>query len=208
VRVLGIDPGSAVTGWGVVEASPLGIRYLASGTISTRGCGSFAARLHRICDRVRALARQWAPQAAGLERAFVARNVQAAFRLGEARGAVLVGLAAEGVEIHEYAPAAVKLAVAGFGRADKEQVGRGIARLLRVNGAMPRDASDALAVALCHLHGARFAERVRHATDGARGDRSDPRRPSAAGVSGPVRARRSVRVRPPGGNAGMSGGGA
>jgi crossover junction endodeoxyribonuclease RuvC len=163
VRVLGIDPGSGVTGWGVVETSPLGIRYVASGTISTRGCVSFADRLHCICDRVRALARQWSPQSAGLERAFVARNVQAAFRLGEARGAVLVGLAAEGVEVHEYAPAAVKLAVAGFGHADKEQVGRGIARLLHVNETMPRDASDALAVAVCHLHGARLSEQLRKA---------------------------------------------
>ena len=113
MRVLGIDPGSAVTGWGVVERSGHRVRYVASGTISTRGCQTFAARLFRIHDRIRGLVREWAPHAIGLERAFVARNVQSAFRLGEARGAALVGAAAEGVEVHEYTPAAVKLAVAG-----------------------------------------------------------------------------------------------
>jgi len=191
VRILGIDPGSVVTGWGVVEASPLGARYVASGTISTRGCASFAERLQRICDHVRALVRQWAPHAAGLERAFVARNVQAAFRLGEARGAVLVGLAAEGVDVHEYAPAAVKLAVAGHGRADKEQVGRGIAHLLGVTQALPRDASDALAIALCHLHGARFSERLRDVTRRGR----DLRMASRAGTRRSVGAARLIALR-------------
>lgn len=205
MRVLGIDPGSGVTGWGVVEASPLGVRYVASGTISTRGCASFAERLHRICDRVRALAREWAPQAAGLERAFVARNVQAAFRLGEARGAVLVGLAAEGVEVHEYAPATVKLAVTGSGRADKEQVGRGIARLLHVNDAMPWDASDALAIALCHLYGARLSEQVRNATQRAR---MEPRLSKPAVARSPLGARASVVSRRPKGTVRIRGGGA
>ncbi len=206
MRVLGIDPGSAVTGWGVVEMSPLGIRYVASGIITTRGCASFADRLHRICDGVRALARQWAPQAAGLERAFVARNVQAAFRLGEARGAVLVGLAAEGVDVHEYAPASVKLAVAGFGRADKEQVGRGVTRLLHVSENMPRDASDALAIALCHLHGARLATQLRQAMGRTR---TNVRRSTLMGAArASVAPRGRIAARRPRGPLGVRGGGA
>lgn len=160
MRVLGIDPGSGVTGWGVVERSARGVRYIASGTISTRGCDSFAARLRRIHDQIRAVVRQWSPDAVGLERAFVARNVQSAFRLGEARGAALVGIAAEGVEVHEYTPAAVKLAVAGSGRADKVQVGRGINQLLGLEEQLPHDATDALAVAVCHVHASRLAVRL------------------------------------------------
>jgi crossover junction endodeoxyribonuclease RuvC len=169
-----------VTGWGVIEASPRGVSYLASGTIDARRGGSFAGRLHRICDRVQALVREWAPHVVGLERAFVARNVQAAFRLGEARGAVLVGAAAEGVLVHEYAPAAVKLAVTGSGRADKEQVGRGIAHLLGIDERLPRDASDALAVALCHVYASRFAQRVQQAAgDSRRGAKGRPPKPGA-----------------------------
>jgi crossover junction endodeoxyribonuclease RuvC len=166
VRVLGIDPGSSVTGWGVVERARGGVRYVASGTISARGCRSFASRLLRIHDELRGVLRQWEPQAVGIERAFVARNVQSAFRLGEARGVALAGAAAEGVDVYEYTPATVKLAVAGSGRADKGQVGRGIARLLGIDEPHPRDASDALAVAICHLHATRFARGVRAAAQG------------------------------------------
>jgi crossover junction endodeoxyribonuclease RuvC len=162
VRVLGIDPGSWTTGWGVVERSSSEIRYLASGTINTRGCESFTARLKRIHEGIKLVLRQWAPQEVGVEAGFVARNVQAAFRLGEARGAVLVGAAGEGVDVYEYAPAAVKLAVAGSGRADKEQVARGVARLLGIDGSkLGRDATDALAVAVCHLHTAQLSDKLR-----------------------------------------------
>jgi len=161
VRVLGVDPGSGTTGWGVVERSGRKIEYLASGTIQTRGSRSFAARLQRIYEGIRVVLKQWRPHAVGLEGAFVARNVQAAFRLGEARGAVLVGAAVEGVDVYEYAPAAVKLAVAGSGRADKEQVGLGVARLLGIRGAtIGKDASDALAVAVCHLHSVQLSGRL------------------------------------------------
>jgi len=164
VRVLGIDPGSWMTGWGVVEGSSGGIRYLASGTINTRGCKSFTARLQRIHEGIRLVLREWAPQEVGVEAGFVARNVQAAFRLGEARGAVLVGAADEGLDVYEYAPTAVKLAVAGSGRADKEQVGRGVARLLGIEGTtLGRDATDALAVAVCHLHTAQLSDKLRAA---------------------------------------------
>ena len=161
MRVLGIDPGSWMTGWGVVERSSSGVRYLASGTINTRGCKSFTARLQRIHEGIRLVLREWAPQEVGVEAGFVARNVQAAFRLGEARGAVLVGAADEGLDVYEYAPAAVKLAVAGSGRADKEQVGRGVARLLGIEGTtLGRDATDALAVAVCHLHTAQLSDKL------------------------------------------------
>src|SRR5262245_45141790 len=110
----------------------------------------------------------WAPAAVALERAFVARNVQSALRLGEARGAVLAAVGATGAALHEYAPAAVKLAAVGDGRADKGAIGRGVALRLGLGRPPVADAADALALALCHLHQAPFASAVAAAL-GARG---------------------------------------
>ena len=110
MRVLGIDPGSRLTGWGVVEARGSAMRHVASGTIALDpddGLDLRLARLHAECLR---LFTSWAPAAVVLERAFVARNVQSAFRLGEARGAVLAAAGAAGTALHQYAPATVKLA--------------------------------------------------------------------------------------------------
>jgi crossover junction endodeoxyribonuclease RuvC len=98
------------------------------------------------------------PAAVALEKAFVAHNVQSAFRLGEARGAVLIAAAEAGVPVFEYAPAAVKLSVVGYGRADKQQMVRGIALRLGVGRATRSDEADALALALCHLIGARLRD--------------------------------------------------
>lgn len=160
MRVLGIDPGSRVTGWGLVERSGRRLRYVASGTIKTAGSCSFPARLRAIHDGVRSLLREWQPDSVGLEQAFVSRNVQAALRLGEARGAVLVCVATEDVAVHEYAPATVKLAVAGSGAADKVQVARGVGYLLGLENPQSGDATDALAVAVCHAHSAQIAARL------------------------------------------------
>jgi crossover junction endodeoxyribonuclease RuvC len=112
---------------------------------------------------VSAAPRQWKPAALVLERAFVARNVQSAFRLGEARGAVLAAAGATGTALHEYAPASVKLATVGYGQADKRAIGRGIALRLRLPKAPAPDAADALALALCHLHQAPLMEGIARA---------------------------------------------
>ena len=162
MRVLGIDPGSRLTGWGVVEARGGGFRHLASGTLvlAPADLGARLACLHAECLRLIAA---WEPAAVVLERAFVARNVQSAFRLGEARGAVLAAAGAAGAVLVEYAPASVKLATVGYGQADKRAMGRGVA--LRLDLARPPapDAADALALALCHLHRAPLAARVARA---------------------------------------------
>jgi crossover junction endodeoxyribonuclease RuvC len=123
------------------------------------------AHLHGECA---ALFRAWAPACVVLERNFVAHNVQSAFRLGEARGVVLAAAAAAGLEVHEYAPAAVKLAAVGHGRADKETVGRGVTALLGLAVRPPVDAADALAIALCHLQQAPLAMAIARATRAAR----------------------------------------
>ena len=150
--MLGIDPGSRVTGWGVVEERGTALAHVANGTIVLRAresLGERLAALHAECARLFAA---WTPAVVVLERAFVARNVQSAFRLGEARGAVLAAVAGAGGAVHEYAPAEVKLATVGHGRAEKDAMIRGVAtRLGLAPGALRPDAADALALALCHL---------------------------------------------------------
>jgi len=149
--VLGIDPGSRVTGWGVVEERGTALCHVASGTIALGPAGSPGARLARLHAECLRLLAAWAPAAVVLECAFVARNVQSALRLGEARGAVLAAVAAAGAALHEYAPAEVKLATTGYGQADKGAVGRGVAARLGLARPPASDAGDALALALCHL---------------------------------------------------------
>jgi len=164
VRVLGIDPGSRRTGWGVVESDGLAFRHVASGTIALapgEPLGARLARLHAECLRLLA---DWSPGAIVLERAFVARNVQSAFRLGEARGAVLAAAGSAGTALHEYAPATVKLATVGHGQADKRAIGRGIALRLCLRHAPEPDAADALALALCHLQQATLIEKLARAS--------------------------------------------
>jgi crossover junction endodeoxyribonuclease RuvC len=153
VRALGIDPGTRVTGWGVVESAGPLLRHLASGTVVLAGTATLSDRLARLHAECLQLIDTWAPSVVVLERAFVARNVQSAFRIGEVRGAVLAAIAAAGVAVEEYAPASVKLAAVGHGAADKDAVGRGVTLRL---GLARRPSSDAAAVALalCHLQDA------------------------------------------------------
>jgi crossover junction endodeoxyribonuclease RuvC len=160
VRALGIDPGSRVTGWGVVDARGVALAHVASGTIPLRATLPLAERLARLHAECLRLLAEWRPEVVVLERAFVARNVQSAFRLGEARGAVLAAVAGRGVALHEYAPAEVKLAAVGHGQADKAAVGRGVVARLGLVGQLAADAADALALALCHLQQAPLALRL------------------------------------------------
>jgi crossover junction endodeoxyribonuclease RuvC len=149
MRVLGVDPGTVATGWGVVEEIGSQVRCLASGVIRVRG--ALPDRLGRIHGGLQEILGVYEPAALSLEKAFLSDNVQSAFRLGEARGAALVAAAQAGVAVFEYAPAEVKMAVVGYGRALKEQVQAMIARLLALPEPPATDAADALAAALCHL---------------------------------------------------------
>ncbi len=163
MRVLGIDPGSRLTGWGVVETHGGGFRHVASGTIVLAPAADLGARLAHLHTECLRLIAAWEPAAVVLERAFVARNVQSAFRLGEARGAVLAAAGAAGAVLAEYAPASVKLATVGYGQADKRAMGRGVALRLGLGRPPAPDAADALALALCHLHRAPLARRLARA---------------------------------------------
>lgn len=150
VRVLGLDPGSQTTGYGVVDCSARGAIYVASGTIRT-GTGDFATRLHEIFDTVREIVGEYGPQEVAVERVFMHRNPDSALKLGQARGAALCGLAGSGASVFEYTPRAVKLALTGAGGAEKTQVQHMVKALLGIDGRLAMDASDALAVALCHV---------------------------------------------------------
>jgi len=153
VRVLGVDPGTVVLGWGVVDARGGRLLRVASGVLRCEGVR--ADRLAMICDTMLELCERYGPAALSLEQTFVGDNVQSAFRLGEARGAVMVAASRAGVGIAEYSPAQIKLAVAGSGRATKAQMQLMVGRLLAVSEALAADEADALGAAICHAHAGR-----------------------------------------------------
>jgi crossover junction endodeoxyribonuclease RuvC len=154
-RVLGIDPGSRVTGYGVLELTPAGASYRASGCIRPAAT-AFVDRLGEIFRGVEALIIEHAPDEMAIEEVFMARNPASALKLGPARGAAIAAAVAAGLPVAEYAPRTVKLAVVGTGSAAKSQVQHMVRVLLRLSGAPAGDAADALAIAICHVNTARL----------------------------------------------------
>ena len=151
-RVLGIDPGSRVTGFGVIESDGVRSRYLGSGCIRTNVDGSFPQRLGEIFNGVRAVLNEWRPHEVAIEQVFVSRNASSALKLGQARGAAISAIVTGELPVFEYTPAAVKQGLVGNGRAEKEQVQHMVRVILGMQGKMGLDESDALAIALCHAH--------------------------------------------------------
>jgi crossover junction endodeoxyribonuclease RuvC len=162
MRVIGVDPGNAVTGFGVVERSHA-LRYVGAGTVRGRRMIARPQRLATIYQKLLEVLDRYAPDVMSLERSFVATNVQSAFALGEARAAAMLAAAHRGLHVFEYTPTDVKLSVAGYGRADKRQVKEMVRRTLALDrgGELADDAADALAIALCHLFQARTPISVR-----------------------------------------------
>jgi crossover junction endodeoxyribonuclease RuvC len=151
VRVLGIDPGTAACGWGIVHASDGRIRALGHGCWRTAAGDPPALRLLTIFEGVRTLLAEHEPNAVAVEESFVGADARTALSVGQARGAVLVAAAVAGVACAEYPPATVKQAVCGYGRAEKGQVQRMVKVVLALEEPPKTDhASDALAVAICH----------------------------------------------------------
>jgi len=151
VRILGLDPGSQVTGFAVIDWIDGDARYVASGAIRTGGA-EFPARLRQIFEGVQRLVREFAPREIAIERVFMHRNADSALKLGQARGAALCAAFAGDPEVFEYAPREVKLAVVGQGGAQKEQVQLMVRTLLRLEGEIGSDAADAIGIALCHAY--------------------------------------------------------
>ncbi|MGO8831180.1 MAG: crossover junction endodeoxyribonuclease RuvC [Steroidobacteraceae bacterium] len=149
VRVLGIDPGSQRTGFGVVDATGPRLAYVASGVIRTQQ-GEFSVRLCEIFRCVRTVVAQYRPQEIAIERVFVNRNPDSALKLGQARGAAICGTVDANAEIFEYATRQIKQAVVGTGSAEKAQVQLMMRSILKLDGPVAADAADALAAAVCH----------------------------------------------------------
>lgn len=165
--VLGIDPGTADTGYGVAESAGSRLRALDHGVIRTRAGVALESRLAEIYARVGELIDAHEPDAISIEELYFGANVRTAFAVGQARGVVLLAAGQRGIPCRSYTPQQVKGAVCGHGRADKDQVGRMVARLLGLTSIpSPDHATDALAVAICDLNRAPFARAV--ASAGAR----------------------------------------
>jgi len=149
VRVLGIDPGSQRTGFGILDAAGPRLTYVASGVIRTQD-GDFAVRLREIYRCMQGVVAQYQPQEIAIERIFVNRNVDSALKLGQARGAAICGTAESNAGVFEYAPRQIKLAVVGSGSAEKNQVQMMMKSILKLQGPVASDAADSLAAAVCH----------------------------------------------------------
>lgn len=159
VRILGLDPGSRVTGYGIVDAGPDGPKRVACGCIRTES-DNFPERLKQIYDGVLQIVRQYEPHELAIEQVFMHKNPDSALKLGQARGAALCGALAAGLPVYEYAARQVKQAIVGKGNADKTQVQHMVKALLGLHDTLQADAGDALGVALCHLHTRQTQSRI------------------------------------------------
>jgi crossover junction endodeoxyribonuclease RuvC len=167
VRVLGVDPGTIVMGWGVLECEGPRLRYVSSGVVRA-GRGDLGARLAAVQAALVEVISMHAPEVLSLERNFLAANVQSAFRLGEARGVAMAAAASRGLALCEYTPATIKKSIVGHGRADKAAVQTSIARLLGLPRRPEPDEADALAAAACHGLRAPYESKLAAALEGRR----------------------------------------
>jgi len=163
MRILGIDPGTRVTGYGLLEKRGNRLIHLDNGAISTRSGEELPLRLKTIHDGLARIIAEYAPEALAIEQIFVARNVLSALKLGHARGAALLAGVNAGLPVYEYTAMQVKSAVVGYGRAAKPQVQQMVRALMGLPEIAQEDASDALAVAICHAHSSGLNDRLQAA---------------------------------------------
>lgn len=149
--ILGIDPGSRVTGYGVISVDKNKIQYIDSGCIRVKG-EEVDQRLLEIFDGINTIVNEYHPGTAAIEQVFMAQNAQSALKLGQARGVAIVAMASQGLSVGEYSARQIKQSVVGHGAADKAQVQEMIVAILKLNARPAEDAADALACALCHHH--------------------------------------------------------
>ena len=161
MRILGMDPGSRVTGYGVVEIVARNVKYVDSGCIRT-GSGDLPDRLKKIYQGVREIIEHYNPQEMAVEQVFMGRNADSALKLGQARASAICAGFEHDINVFEYAARQIKQALVGKGSADKTQVQHMVKVLLKLQGDPQMDASDALAVALCHFH----TEQITQSTKG------------------------------------------
>lgn len=167
-RILGIDPGSLTTGWGVVDVSGNQLTHVDHGTIAAAAVQGQAARLGRIFHGLQDVMRRYSPTAMSLEKIFFARNAQSALKLGQARGVALLAAAEREIAVNEYSANEIKIAVVGYGHATKPQMQKMVTALLCLSGELRADAADAIAAAICHAHRQNFQSRLAQSSGGGR----------------------------------------
>lgn len=151
IRVLGIDPGSRITGYGIVDTDGFRHRYVSSGFITIKA-DTLSEKLGIIFSEVSKVVTTWKPESIAIEQVFVKHNVDSALKLGQARGAAICAAVQAQLPLGEYTPRAIKKAVVGSGAADKQQIQQMIQRLLGLDEIPQSDEADALAIAICHAH--------------------------------------------------------
>ena len=166
-RIIGIDPGSRVTGYGVIDSDGRRSLHVASGCIRTSE-GALADRLGDIFSGLSAVVARHTPREAAIEQVFMAKNAASALKLGQARGAAICVAVSAGLPVSEYTPRMIKLAVVGTGKADKEQVQHMVKRILGLQQGLLADQADALAVAIGHAHSDTTLRRIALAGEGGR----------------------------------------
>jgi len=155
--ILGVDPGTAITGYGVLQSDGDDLEMIAYGAITTPADWLMPRRLQHVYQELTALIAKHQPTDAVVEKLFFSKNVRTALSVGQARGVALLAAAQAGLTIHEYTPLQIKQAVVGYGRAEKQQIQQMVKMLLQLDAIpQPDDAADALAIAICHAHSARF----------------------------------------------------
>ena len=161
MRVVGIDPGSETTGWGIIEGDRRRYTLVEYGSIKTAANEKFATRLMQICDAIEEVIVRLQPDSCAIEDGFLKTNVKVTLKLGQVRGVAMLAAARAALDVHEYAPRLIKQTVVGYGNAEKHQVQEMVRILLSLKTApQPHDAADALAVAICHFHHAGIKERI------------------------------------------------
>ena len=151
IRILGIDPGSVITGYGLIESDGVHSVHLAHGHLRVRD-DDFPKRLGTIFSRIRDIVAEWQPAECAVEEVFMSKNPMSALKLGQARGAAICAVVESGIGVSEYSTRLIKQCVTGTGGASKQQIQHMVGVLLNVRDNLQADAADGLAVALCHAH--------------------------------------------------------
>ena len=162
MRLLGIDPGTRITGYGIIDVEGNRLRHVNNGIIKTRSSDPLPLRLKTIYDGLTTILNEFAPQAVAVEQVFLAKNPRAALTLGHARGTAVLSAVNLGLEVQEYSALQVKSAVVGYGHAAKQQVQQMVKALLNLPEVAQEDAADALAVAICHANSRTMQQAIKN----------------------------------------------
>lgn len=156
MKVLGIDPGTNTSGYGLVKIEGNKLSHVISGQIINRPSYQFQLRLKNIYDGLKKIIDEYSPDLVAIENIFHAKNIQSALKLGHARGVAILAAVNSGIYVYEYTPLQIKTSVVGYGGAEKEQVQKMVKEILNLPQILPEDESDALAVAICHINSSKI----------------------------------------------------